>query len=85
MKVPFIYMCDNCGQEDPPLRHPETKSHITACCGWGLSGNLKDGWGLRVKIVGQEKIDLWRKTKQQLIDEGNLPVCERSLKGHYEI
>lgn len=83
--VPFIYMCDNCGQEDPPLMSPNSKSSITKCCGAGFTGNWKDGWGKRLKIVGQPRINSWRESKQRMIDDGNLPICEWSLKGHYEI
>lgn len=83
---PFIFMCDNCGEENPPLVNPDDpRSRLTACCGYGITHNWKDGWGKRTKLIGQAVIDEWRKAKKSLIASGDLPISLYSQKGHYEI
>jgi len=77
---PYVYFCDNCGTEDPPLRNPD--SRITACCGSAVTGNWHDGWGKRTKVIGQENIDLWRKERQKM-NHPHMQHEETQSKEHY--
>lgn len=83
MSEPSLYICDNCGTENPPLKEGDTR--ITACCGQGFTGFWKDGWGKRMHVIGQKNIDFWRARRKELEEAGELPLKYWSQQGHYEI